>query len=65
MFSVRRMNKEATESGAVVVFLPWVAKWFPTLSGYNRLRKHTEEFAITFQKPVDKHMKNYSEHYER
>jgi len=65
LFSVRRMSKEAAESGGVLVFLPWVAKWFRTLSGYNRLRKHTEEFAKAFQKPVDKHMKNYSEHYER
>jgi len=47
-----------------VLFLPWVAKWFPTLFGYNRIRKNIEEFATAFQKPVDKHIENYSEHFE-
>jgi len=65
MLYVCRVSNEVVESGGLVLFLPWVAKWFPTLSGYNKIRKHIDEFGTAFQQPVDKHIKNYSEHYER
>jgi len=53
------------EGGALLLFAPWVAEWFPKLSGYTKLRSLLEDFVQTFQKPVDEHIKSYSELYER
>jgi len=59
------MLEEVAEGGGLVVFLPWIAKWFPNLSGYTKIRNKILEFAATFQKPVDEHIKTYSGNYER
>jgi len=53
------------ENGGLVLFLPGFAKLFPRISGYNKIRKEFEEFAQIFQKPLDEHIKTYSQHYER
>jgi len=60
-----RTLQEIAEGGGLVLLLPWLAKWFPKLSGYTKIKNKVREFAAIFQKSVDEHIKTYSENYER
>jgi len=60
-----RMLQELAEGGGLVVFLLWVGKLFPQLSGYARITNKVGEFAAAFQKSVVEHIKTFSKNYQR